>query len=97
MVRGVQKQIVVIRDTGSDMFEQAILIVNPKTKNQDENDMTTEAKIILDRYINRYYLQHPEPNIRFAGKKRSNLRFLGWTSIISTAAVLIYMLFTKLF
>ena len=96
MVRGVNKQVVVIRDTGSDMFEQAILIVNPKSKKNAGSDIASEAKLILERYINRYYSQQPDA-IQPLRKKHTGFRLFGWLSLITAAVAFIYFLLFRLF
>lgn len=56
MLKGVGRQIVVVKDVGSDLFEQAIFIVNPGkyTEGLTETDMAQEAKKIVGDYIRSY-------------------------------------------
>ena len=42
MIRGLNKQVIVVRDTGSDYFEEAIFIVDPSVRVADA-DLAAEA------------------------------------------------------
>lgn len=47
---------VVVNDTGSEFFEQAIFIVKPGgSAKLSEVDMAAEAQRIVDGYVRRYY------------------------------------------
>lgn len=46
LLRGVSKQVVVVRDTGSDYFDEAIFIINP-SHSASERDLATEAQRIV--------------------------------------------------
>ena len=56
MLRGINKQVVFINDTGSDLFEQAIFIVNPRRHREDvtEGQMAEEARRIVKNCIRSY-------------------------------------------
>lgn len=47
MIRGVQKNIIVIKNTDSDIFEEAIFIINPKKGYKNKKDLKKEAKRII--------------------------------------------------
>ncbi|MBR5453936.1 MAG: hypothetical protein IKV54_07645 [Clostridia bacterium] len=50
MVRGCQKKIIHLRDTGSDLFEEAYFIIRPgkAALRASETDMIREARRILE-------------------------------------------------
>lgn len=55
MTKGVNKNIICIKDTGSKYFEEAIFIVSPGVSVQaTEGEMAEEAKKIVDRYIKKF-------------------------------------------
>ena len=68
MVRGVFKQVVVIRPEDNSFFEQAILIVKPHAaKNKlKEADILAEANRVINERIQRYCAE---------GKKRRLFRW----------------------
>lgn len=53
MIRGVNRQIVIVKPDDSDIFEQAIFFVSPQAsrKGLHETDMLTEAKRITPRRL----------------------------------------------
>ena len=69
MLRGINKQIVVVKDTGSPLFEEAIFIVRPsqETAAKSEAQMAEEAKNIVSDCIRRHY-----------GAKAGRPRILRW-------------------
>ena len=67
MIRGLNKQVIIVRDTGSDYFEEAIFIVNPSVQAADA-DLAAEAH----RLIAASSSPHPAPHLR----KRPLLRVL---------------------
>ncbi len=46
MIRGLNKQVIVVRDTGSDYFEEAIFIVDPSARAADA-DLAAEAHRLI--------------------------------------------------
>ena len=46
MIRGLNKQVIVVRDTGSDYFEEAIFIVDPSVRAADA-DLAAEAHRLI--------------------------------------------------
>ena len=48
LLRGVQKQVIVVQDTGSEFFDQAIFIVSAKGQNKKHCDMVAAARGIVD-------------------------------------------------
>ena len=47
MLRGCQKKVVVLKDTGSDMFEEAYFIVKPEIEKKSDFDIISEATKII--------------------------------------------------
>ena len=60
LLRGVSKQVVVVRDTGSDYFEEAFFIVSPRSRASEE-DLATEARHIVAAVEGR---RRPQPHRR---------------------------------
>lgn len=48
LLRGVQKQVIVLQDTGSEFFDQAFFIVSPKGQGKKHCDMVAAARGIVD-------------------------------------------------
>ena len=78
MIRGVNRQIVIVKPDDSDIFEQAIFFVSPQAsrKGLHETDMLTEAKRIIAQKIARYYPQK---------KSSSCFAFSTWPRTLSGA------------
>jgi hypothetical protein len=51
MVRGVNKQIVEIINTGNEYFEKAILIVNPEKFKAERDELQEQADLFVNSYI----------------------------------------------
>lgn len=68
MIKGVYKNVVVIKDLDSEIIEEAIFIVKPQAskKGVSRMDMLTEAKNILEQKSKRY------GNITNSPKKKWN-------------------------
>ena len=66
MVRGCQKKIIYLKNTGSKVFDEAYFIVKDNTKCDvmDECDMVEEANRILDNVI----------SCRMSGEKISRIK-----------------------
>ncbi len=50
MLKGINKNIVVVKDTGSDYFDEAIFIVNPNVK-VAQSVLIDEAKKIVENSV----------------------------------------------
>ncbi len=50
MIRGCQKRIVVLKNTGSDMFEEAQLVIKDEYKDCNDLDIISEAVKIVSDY-----------------------------------------------
>ena len=48
MIRGAHKNVIVIKNTENDVFEEAIFIVNPKRKIESERFLRKEARKIIE-------------------------------------------------
>lgn len=52
MIMGCTKKVIVVRDIGSNMFDEAYFIVNPKVGNTQKSDFLREAdRIIASRTL----------------------------------------------
>ncbi len=47
MIRGCSKKVIVVKDTGSSMFEEAYFIINPKETARKYSDFLDEANRII--------------------------------------------------
>ncbi len=92
MVRGVSKQVVVIKDTGSDMFEQAIFIVNPRmgARSVSDTDMAREARRIVSNCIRRYCSDRPGEKAMQRDRRR--LLMIGVPALLGAAAIVVMLL-----
>ena len=63
--KGCCKKMIVLKSTGSDLFEEAYLILNDKNQKTDtasESDMIKEAnKIVSSELLSGYITKQPEP------------------------------------
>lgn len=75
LLRGVNKQVILIRDTGSDLFDQAIFIVSDKGAMRGDIDMARAAQEIIGKY--------GPPPLRKKGRGR---RVAGWICAALLAA-----------
>ena len=44
MIKGCHKSVVYLKDTGSDLFDEAYFVVKPSAKKDTHRDIVTEAK-----------------------------------------------------
>ncbi len=73
MVRGINRTVIEINDTGSNFFEKVIFFVTPEYGNIGTRQLKAEA----DRIINEYYPDLKNTaNIRNIYRKRKLIRFL---------------------
>ena len=47
MIKGCSKKVIVIKNTGSDLFEEAYFIINPKESERKHGDFLLEANRII--------------------------------------------------
>ena len=50
-MRGYQKRVIYLKNTGSQLFDEAYFIVSPFAENKNENDMVIEANKIIEDSI----------------------------------------------
>ena len=60
MIKGCQKKIVFLKDTGSDFFEEAYFVIKPDYDKMDKNDILCEATKIASGI-------YPEKHIKKCG------------------------------
>ena len=94
MIKGINRQIIEIGETGNLYFEKAFLFVRPGVEDVDDNHLKTEAKQMIKRWsipskLNRYQ----KPIKRFV-KTRKILNALFWSGMGAiTFALLEYLFF----
>lgn len=73
MLRGVSRQMIVVKDVGNDLFEQAIFIVNPGKQlgGMSQDDMAAAAREIVNNYIKNYGGNVKKLSRTPAGRKRT--------------------------
>lgn len=54
MIKGIQKNVIIIKDTNSAIFEQAIFVVKPGNRNLSENTLLQEARRIVAEKTNTF-------------------------------------------
>ena len=52
MIKGIQKNVIIIKDTNSTIFEEAIFVVKPGNKNLSESTLLQEARRIVAEKTN---------------------------------------------
>ena len=56
MIKGIHKQVVVVRDFNCDVFEQAIFVLKPETNGstrKSSEKVMIEARKVVDNYLQR--------------------------------------------
>lgn len=71
MVKGCQRQIVLLRGTGSELFEEAYFILKPEKANLPQARMITEANRIIEENT----LQKKRTAISSGGQRIGRLFF----------------------
>ncbi len=92
MLKGCKKNVVYIKNTGSELFEEAYFIVSEKrASGKRESDILDEAnKIILNSPIRNYFLgDEPKKKTK---KHFSTLSFILGASVMAALNTLIYLL-----
>lgn len=86
MVKGVERKIIEIRDTGSDCFERALFFVRPDTPSPlAEPTLAGEAARIIDKFC------HKKISGR-ACRLRAALKYLACTAGGAGAATILWLL-----
>ncbi len=47
LLKGLNKQVIVINDTGSELFESAIFFVSPRSSEKKDEDIVAEAQRLI--------------------------------------------------
>lgn len=72
MVKGVNKTIIEINNTGNDVFEKVVLYVKPQYSMLNNKELNKEAKVILKSYC----FDDDDFDYDYAERKPANKRFL---------------------
>lgn len=81
MVKGVNKTVIEINDTGSQMFERVVLFVSPQYGNISTKRLNCEARSLIRKFDSDY---STTPSVRERFKQRRRLR-----TVLCVAASLI--------
>ena len=94
LIRGINKRIIEVNDTGSDMFEKVLFFVNVNCDYSDKN-LEKEAK----RIIGEYFIDENNQNIgylRYTENKNKKIKyllmFIGVISIISLISFTLFLI-----
>ena len=94
MIKGCQKNVVWIRSTESELFEEAYFIVSDKVKRKhiSENDMVSEAnRLIADRF-SPIPTFGTEQKLRLPKKERIKWFFIGLLSAVSAFSLICFII-----
>jgi len=86
MIRGINRQIIEVCDTGNQYFERALLFVRPEYASVDHKMLKAQAQNIIRGYIPPYRRQKPQQ------KKRDAVLVCGILAVAAVAVVLILKL-----
>lgn len=95
MLRGVNKRIIEVNDTGSDMFEKALFIVKASSNMSDER-LQKEAHRIIDSYFGTEKSSEHKGYLRYTEekkKRRAVFAVLGGIIALVSAAAGIWFYF----
>ncbi len=95
MVKGVNKTIIEVNQTGSRYFERVLLFVSPAYGQADSGRLAAEADRLL-RQLDRTHLRRPPLRLLAARRrKRRRLLLLGGALLLAVAALcgLAFLLF----
>ncbi|OJU14365.1 MAG: hypothetical protein BGN88_02355 [Clostridiales bacterium 43-6] len=95
MIKGVNKQIIEVSDTGNKHFEKAILFVRPEYMSETEQTIRKEAYRFLEG------VGTPSHNKRMKRKskmvKKSSLTTFLFVGILTAASIALCLILTKIF
>ena len=94
VIKGCQKNVVWIRSTESELFEEAYFIVSDKVKRKhiSENDMVSEAnRLIADRFSPIPTFE-TEQKLRLPKKERIKWFFIGLLSAVSAFSLICFII-----
>ena len=86
MVRGCQKKIIYLKNTGSDVFDEAYFIIRDKARASSDNvDMVKEANRILDECFF---------DNKKSGKIQKILKLIGLNAVSMTVGIALGVIIT---
>ena len=91
MIKGCNKRVIVMKDTGDSVFEQAFFILKPGVENKSQSDILVQAQKIIE---NRENSNFPSGIVYNADKKNGKSRksmvmfFLGLVIGVGTSFLL---------
>lgn len=91
MIKGVNKVIIEVNDTGNEYFEKAILYVRPSKATKSHNLLENKAKEYLNEVntvSNHEFLENKD---YFIKRKRLSFILLGYFAVL---AVVLYLIFS---
>ena len=91
MIKGCQKNVVWIRSTESELFEEAYFIISDKIKRKQvsENDMVSEAnRLIADRFTP----LGAEHKAHFPKKEKIKWFFMGLFSAVASFSLVCFII-----
>ena len=88
MVKGVNKKVIEINDTGNEVFEKVVLYINPEYSVLSNKELKREAEVILKNYSMEDF-DYKRENI---GSKRLVL-FLFCSVLVAAAASVLAIIF----
>ena len=89
MIKGCEKRVVWVRNTESDMFEQAYFILSetPRGRICTESDIVAEAKRIIGRTPISGWWEEPEPEAKKRRHSSASVKFAFFALGFSVGAV----------
>lgn len=88
MVKGVNKTVIEINDTGSNIFEKVVLFVTPKYSNLSTKRLKIEAK----RVVNGFSDAGKVPTVRQKYRRRRILCFIAAGITMAAVAVTAFLI-----
>ncbi len=89
MIKGTNKRIIEVTNTGSDIFEKALFFVKP-TEHLDEQKLNYEANRIINAYMTNEDDDFVPGYLRYTEKKNSKLKKgIVISSVITTVLIAI--------
>lgn len=96
MIKGVNKQIIEVYDTGNKYFEKAILFVKPEYMSENEQGLRKEANRLLTEIGNPPIRNKKNASSRKAFQKRRTTTFI-FIGTITIACLILSFIITKIF
>lgn len=88
MVKGVNKTVIVVNDTGNDMFEKIVFYVTPKYSKVNLKQLKSAAGEVSSRYITDKSSRKPSLRKRYA-MRRAALLLITFAVIAGLAATVV--------